>query len=336
MGEKESSRSRTRVVIVLTNLFSLACLVWTIRDAHLGELRDRLVSMNWSWVAVAVVANLAVYFWQGVRWRLVLRPVAGISFLRVARAIYVGLFANEVLPLRAGEVLRCYLVTRWTGLPFSVSLASGLIERIFDGIWLCLCFIFALRFTPMPPELRYLVDAGYVLGFAVLGGAVVLGVAMFRHQRVPADPPRQGWRRRFAVLLADLGLIGHSRYLAVAFLQSLPYLLLQVIPIWASFLGYGLPGLNLRAAFTLMVILRLSSAVPQAPGNVGLFQFLTKESLERIFHLPAAEAAGFSLVLWGIVTLPLLAAGAVALDVTGAKISELNRAAQQEVGRLKS
>ena len=66
----------------------------------------------------------------------------------------------------------------------------------------------------------------------------------------------------------DLGLIGHSRYLAVAFVQSLPYLLLQVIPIWATFRAYGF-DLSIGVAFALMVMLRLGSAVPQAPGNLG-------------------------------------------------------------------
>jgi hypothetical protein len=79
-----------------------------------------------------------------------------------------------------------------------------------------------------------------------------------------------------------------------------------------------------------MVILRLGSVVPQAPGNIGLFQFLTKESLEKIFNVVPAEAARFSLVLWGVVTLPLLIAGLIALSITGAKIGELRSAAGVE------
>ena len=85
------------------------------------------------------------------------------------------------------------------------------------------------------------------------------------------------------------------------------------------------------AAFALMVLLRLGSAVPQAPGNLGLFQFLTKECLERIFNVVPDEAARFSLVLWGVVTLPLLIGGFIATDFTGAHIGDLRDAAQQEV-----
>ena len=330
MGET-SSRGRHRLVLVLSNLVAVAALVWTLRDAHLSELKDDLATMNWGWVAVAVVADVAVYFWHGLRWSVLLKPVVRVRYMDTVRAIYVGLFANEILPLRAGELLRCYLMGRLARLPISVSLASAVIERVFDGIWLCVCMVATLKLVPIPHQLRFLVDGAYVLALFVLAGAVVLGVAMFQRMRNRAAAiPEEGWRRQVAVLMDDLGLIGHSRFLAVAFFQSLPYLLLQVIPIWATFRGYGF-DLSIGAAFALMVLLRLGSAVPQAPGNLGLFQFLTKECLERIFNVVPDEAARFSLVLWGVVTLPLLIGGFIAADFTGAHIGDLRQAAQQEV-----
>ncbi len=328
---------------MLINLLSFGCLVWTLRDAKLGELREDLATMDWKWVAVAVVADIGVYFLQGFRWSLLLRPVEPVGFWRAVRAIYIGLFANEVLPLRAGEVLRCYLLSIWTALPFSVSLSSFVIERIFDGIWLSLGLLLTLRLVPLPRQFRYLVDGGWVLGLIVLGGALLLGVAMFRRGRKAAEGPiappiaglRGGWRGHLSVLMQDLGLIGHSRYLYLALLQSLPYLLVQTIPVWASFHGYGF-DLGLVEAFALMVILRLGSVIPQAPGNLGLFQFLTKEVLEKIFNVVPDQAARFSLVLWGIVTLPLLIGGFIALWIEEADIVDLTRAAEKGAADLRS
>jgi len=317
----------------LTNLVSFGCLIWTLRDAHLGELKDDLATMNWWWVGLAVVADVAVYCWQAWRWSLLLRPVEPVSVWQAVRAIYVGLFANEVLPFRAGELLRCYLLGRWTQLPFSVSLSSILIERIFDGVWLCLCLLVTVKIVLFPAHFRYLVNSGYALAIIVSAGAVLLALGMFRRQKTAAALNRP-WQRHLRVLIDDLSLIGHSRYLYFAFLQSLPYLLLQVIPIFGAFRGYGFDDLTLGMAFALMVILRLGSVVPQAPGDLGLFQLLTRESLEKIFNVVPAEAARFSLVLWGIVTLPLLIGGSVALSVTGARIGELRRAAQVEKREL--
>jgi uncharacterized membrane protein YbhN (UPF0104 family) len=335
----KSRGTRARVLLVLINLLSFGCLVWTLRDAKLGELREDLATMDWKWVALAVVFDIGVYFWHGFRWSLLLRPVEPVGFWQAVRAIYVGLFANEVLPFRAGELLRCYLLSTWTKLPLSVSLSSALIERIFDGIWLSLCLLLTLRLVPLPKHLHYLADGGWILASIVLGGTLLLGVAMFRRGNGTAPRPdpgaRTGWRGQLSVLLEDLGLIGHSRYLYFALLQSLPYLLLQTIPIWASFKGYGF-DLGLLEAFALMVFLRMGSVVPQAPGNLGLFQFLTKEVLEKIFNVVPDEAARFSLVLWGIVTLPLLIGGFIALWIEEADIVDLTRAAEKGASALRN
>ena len=325
MREPQSQRTRW-VILVLINLASLACLVWALHDVSFGDLRDDLATIDYAWVACAIAFEFVVYLSQAVRWRLVLRPVVSLRFWQAVRAIYVGLFASEVLPFRGGEAVRCFLVTRWTKLPFSVSVASVLIERVFDGMWLWLGLWLSLKYVELPKQLGYLNDG---LGLFALGGAVVLGLAFFRPRLPRSALRRPGWRHHLAVLMDDLAQIGHSRYLYLALLQSVPYLLLQVIPIWAAFQAYGF-DLGLGAAFALMLVLRLSSIVPQAPANLGLFQILTKEFLERAYNVDPSEAARFSLVLWGVVKVAPLLAGFIALAITGAKVGELREGAAAE------
>ena len=88
----------------------------------LGALMDDLRTMNWWWVVVRRDGRYRVVWLAS----LALEPAAasrGAGLLwQTLRAMYVGLFANEVLPFHAGEVVRCYLISRWTELPFSVSL----------------------------------------------------------------------------------------------------------------------------------------------------------------------------------------------------------------------
>jgi uncharacterized protein (TIRG00374 family) len=326
LQEAKSSRSRA-ALIVLINLASLGFLAWTLRDAQLSDLKSDFATLNWWWVALAIAAELSVYLWQAVRWNLILLPVVLMRYWQTVRAIYGGLFASEVLPFRAGEVFRCYLVCRWTGLPFSVSASSILIERVFDGIWLWIGLALTLRFVQLPKQLAYVNDG---FGAVVLAGSVLLAIAVFQPRKFLTPMPERGWRRRLAVLRHDLALIGHSKYLLFALLQSVPYLLLQAIPIWALFQGYDF-GLGLGPAFALMVILRLASTIPQAPASIGLFQYLTKEVLERAFGIGSAEAARFSLVLWGVIKLPALAAGFTAIVITGAKMGELTKPADEQV-----
>jgi uncharacterized protein (TIRG00374 family) len=336
LGEKKSRSIRSRILLVVINIASLASLAWALRGSHLSELKDDLLEMNWWWIALAVAADISVYLWHGLRWRTLLRPVVRLRYWEPVRAIYVGLFANEVLPFRAGEILRCYLLARNPQLPLSVSLTSVLIERIFDGIWLSLCIILMLRYTVMPHSLRFLVDGAYFLGISVLVVALGLSVIMFRrHQTRAALAGEMGWRRQLHVLIDDLEIIGHSRYLWISFLQSLPYLLLMMVPIYGTLRGFGL-DLSWGVAFVLMIALRLGTVVPQAPGNLGLFQVLVVEVLEKVFNVVHADAARFSLVLWGIVTLPLLIGGAISLAVTEGSLTDLHEAAKNQTGQITS
>jgi glycosyltransferase 2 family protein len=321
-----SAKTRTRVILIAINLVTIAFLAWSLRNFKLAEFVDDLATTNWWWVAFAIIGDIGVYTLQALRWKLLLHPVEPASLKQTLRAIYVGQFGNEALGFNAGEIVRCYLITRWTSLPFSVSISSALIERIFDGVWLSACLFLALRIVPHPAHMRLLIGSEYVLvGFVILG-ASLLAIALFHKQRAHAALSGKNWQRHLRVLIDDLSLIGHSRYLYFAFFLSLGFLLLQAVPIYATFRGYGFEGLALTDALAMMVILRLGSAVPQAPGNIG-FYLLSKEILQRIFNVEPSEADHFSMLLWGIVMIRMVIGGAVALTITGAGFGELRKAA---------
>jgi uncharacterized membrane protein YbhN (UPF0104 family) len=66
--------------------------------------------------------------------------------------------------------------------------------------------------------------------------------------------------------------------------------------------------------------------VPSAPGNLGVYQGLIVLAL-TFYGIEDGAAKRFSVLVWGIVTLPLLIAGFIALSVTGFKLRELHRTA---------
>jgi glycosyltransferase 2 family protein len=317
-------RSRTQRILLIAAIgLSLGSLFWVLHDFQPEKLAGEIRAMKWSWVATAVLFDILVYFLQGWRWSLLLRPVANIPFAQSIRAIYVGLFANEILPLRTGEVIRCYLQGRWSRLPFTVVLSSALIERIFDGVWLIVCLVVTLQFVNLPEIYAAL---GQMLGMIVLLGAALLAGAMFFPHKTRAALENRRWLSKLNVLLEDLYMIGHSRYLLLSAVASLPYLLLQVLPIYALAHSYGI-AISIGQGFALMVILRLVSVVPQAPGNLGAFQAAASVGL-MLFGVDESLAKRFSFVMWAVITIPLLVAGFIALAVTGLKLGELQREAK--------
>lgn len=339
---------RSIALFIAVNLLSIVFLLWVLLAVDFRTLLHEVEHLQWGWVSAAVFANLLSYVLQGWRWSLVLAPVASVPLWRSVQAIYVGLFANEVLPLRSGEIIRCYLQAKWTEIPLSVTLASALIERIFDGIWLIIGVLITLQKVHLPVVIHF---AGIFLAALILVCGALLAVAMYwREQTLDAllNLRRFSWVH---ILIKDLHLIGHSRYLYFAFFASLPFSLLQIFPIYCVLRAYdGLNHFPMIASLTLAVILRLNSVLPQAPGNIGTFNAATV-LVVRLFRsnavvpqgprLPGRRrlrvspfeemARGFSLILWAIMTLPLLIVGLIAVAFTGINIGELHRGARNSM-----
>ena len=89
---------------------SVVCLLWVLHGYPTSDLIPAIRSLDWKWVALSVVVDLSVYLVHAWRWNTLLGPVVRLRFWRTVQAIYIGLFANEVLPLRVGELIRCYLL----------------------------------------------------------------------------------------------------------------------------------------------------------------------------------------------------------------------------------
>ena len=324
------NKIRKRVFLIVTCALSLICLIWAVHGLNLRLLRSEIAHLDWRWVAIAMISDVLIYMWQGWRWVLVLAPVKRVSSMEAVRAIFVGLFANEVLPLRAGEIIRCYLLGRANDLPVSVTLASALIERIFDGIWLVACLFVTLRYVHLP---KRLVVGGIILGVLILAVGILLAIAMYWRQQALDVLLNARWFGWIHVLIEDLHLIGHSRYLYYAFFTSIPVMLLQVVPIYAMMRAYNhLTAVSIGAAFTVMVVMRLGTVIPQGPGNLGVYNVFVVMGL-RLFGVDRNIAGRFSVVLLAAVTIPLLVAGFIALAITGGTIGNIHREARAGMKR---
>ena len=144
-----------------------ACLVWLLHDVHPRAILASAGRLSWAWVAVGVAFDILSYIAQGWRWELLLRARGRLSVWRTTQAIYAGLFTNEVVPMRAGELVRMGLAARWLNTPARAVFPSLLLERLTDGFWLAAATGTAALFVPLPDSMR--IAAG-VLGIVVLLG----------------------------------------------------------------------------------------------------------------------------------------------------------------------
>jgi len=152
---------------------------------------------------------------------------------------------------------------------------------------------------------------------------------MFGKRHAHAALSATGWGPRVKVLVEDLHLMGRSFSFYAAAAASLPYLLIQAIPVYAMIRGYDL-DLTVWQTMVVLVVFRLGTAIPQLPGNVGLSQTALVIGL-ALFGVDKTTATGLSMMTWGVITAPLVVAGFIALLLTGGNIAELHRRAKAHV-----
>lgn len=306
-------------------VLSAGCLVWVLHGYPIKEeLIPALHELDWRWIAVAAACEVGVYFVQAWRWRALLQPVIRLGFWRTAQAIYVGLFANEVLPFRTGELIRCYLLAHWNNLRISLSFASAAVERMLDGLFMVACFLFTTEVIHgIPPKLTLFVQ--------ILGGLLILGCVALMwliRQRLESHPPAEEspWALAFRHIVEGLHLMGNARTLAVTAAISFLYMAVQFVSLWAVMKAYEL-DLSLGAAAAVVTVIRLWTTVPNAPGNVGFLNAACVVALRGLDVEPKV-ATTFSIILFGVWTLPIVLLGALATALTGSNITELRRRAR--------
>jgi glycosyltransferase 2 family protein len=347
---------------LLGYLFAAACLVWVFHDIDFHEFAAHAKSIAWWAVAVGIACDILSYVCQGFRWKMLLRPTGELPVIRTTQAIYAGLFTNEMVPLRAGEIVRMFLVARWLGVEFIAILPSYLVGRMFDAIWLGIAVGLAALFVPLPHRLIVGEEALGVI-ILVLTAVFVLAVAKKKKSIGASPSAKQGKppgasaaveqgqsigssaaaravrRPRFlprlvAETAGGLAKIGVTRGFFLAALGSAGILVFQMLAFWLIMVAMDLP-LSIWQGAVALLIVHMGTAIPNAPSNVGSYQFFTVVAL-AIFGVDKTAAASFSVVAFVLLTIPLWLIGFAAIRKTGMSFAELRAEAAKLVGVVRS
>jgi uncharacterized protein (TIRG00374 family) len=246
---------------------------------------------------------------------------------------------NNIYPARAGEVLRAVILKRREGVSVSASLATIIVERIFDGV-VMLAFVFVNL-----SELARLTGASGFVGniqqVAIIGTGIFLGalVVFLMAAMFPKTTAKVGFWFIFRLVPKRL----HERILSLMnkFLDGLaslrsPFNVLMVfftsVLIWLLETGkywFVMHAFDFSVSFFALMlmngIVNLATTIPSAPGYIGTFDapgiaVLTAYGVEH------SVAAGYTLVLHVALWLPITLLGAYFLANEGIRWNDSLRA----------
>jgi uncharacterized protein (TIRG00374 family) len=281
-----------------------------------------------------LLPGVAVYFlgvWvRAWRWHYLLRPLKSISTRTMFPIVAIGYMGNNIYPARAGEVLRAVVLKRKEAVPVSASLATIIVERVYDGV-----VMLAFVFLNLPELARLTVDSGFagdIQTLALWGAAAFIGVlvlflvaAMFPSRaeklitvgvnRMVPERYREkvlGITLRF---LKGLESLRSPREALMVFLTSVVIWLLETGKYW-----FVMHAFNFQVSFFALMlmngIVNLATTIPSAPGYVGTFD-APGIAVLTAYGIDQAIAAGYTLVLHVALWLPITLLGAYYLAREG-------------------
>jgi hypothetical protein len=308
---------RLVVRLVVSLLIAAALLAATLRGmahdaaAHLGDvsLFDAIVAaLAQTPIGVVVVYALsfvAVHVARVWRWVLLVRPLGATDTREVVAVCAVGFAAIILFPLRLGEMVRPYLLSRRAGVPFTAALGTAVVERVLDGLIITALLFAAVATSPQPAS-ETVRGAGWVSLAIFSGATLVLGLfaaAPAAAERLLtmtvgriAPGPAAAIARLATTFLRGVSTLREGGQLVTFLALTVVYWSLNAVGMWWLARGYGLE-VPLLGGFGLLATLVVGLMVPSGPGYLGNFQFFMIEGLRLYVPAAALGATGLALSL---------------------------------------
>ena len=323
-------------------LVSVLFIGLALRGLRLDEFWNKVQTANYWWLLPSIAVYFVAVWVRAWRWHFLLVPVKKIPTKTIFPITTIGYMGNNIYPARAGEVLRAVVLKRREGVSISASLATIIVERIFDGV-VMLGFVFVNL-----PELAKLTGSSGFVGniqqVAVIGTGVFIGAlvifllaAMFPQitikigqwfiDRLLPQRLRQQTGGLMHKFLDGLASLRSPFNILMVFVTSLVIWLLETGKYWLVMHAFHF-SVSFFALMLMNGIVTLATTIPSAPGYIGTFD-APGIAVLTAYGVDQATAAGYTLTLHVALWLPITLLGAYFMTREGIKWSDNLRSETQ-------
>jgi hypothetical protein len=319
---------RKKVISVIQYIFflliGLVLLYLVFRKLDLSLVWAQVKGARMEWLVFSLILGVMSHIARAIRWNILIKSMGHKTQTTTTfYAVMVGYLANAVFP-RLGEVTRCAVLSKKTGVPFNSLFGTVISERVFDFIVL-MTIIFAVIFLQLD-FLRGFVDKYFlssVEGYMNTQSLLILLLILFLVIIVPIIFFRVIYQKikhfTFYKKLSDFvkGLLDGIKTIkrmpnkgAFLFWTGIIWLMYILMTYVAFFSLKATSVLTFVDSITLMALGSLGMVAP-VPGGIGAYQFIVKAILVEIYHIASEPAASFSILIWVTQTILIIGVGII-------------------------
>lgn len=317
------------ILKVLKNLAFLAIgvslFLWVYKDYDMKALWSQLTNFSIAFILLSIGFSILSNVSRALRWNLLLEPIGyKFNIFNAVLSIQIMYLANLLVP-RAGEIVRCTLLSKYEKIPFTKLVGTVIIERVADAIALFVIAFIAIttqiptisKFFNNNPETLEKVHGIFSLkNLYIAVGAVTLGVVLIYVFRKSLKNTKfyikilefiRGMLEGVKTILKlkkPWLFIGHTLFIYLMWLLML----------YVFFIGYApTKELGIFAAITVFVMSGLAMIAPVQAG-MGAYHFMVASTL-LLYGVSMEHGKDFAFIIHTVTNLYLAVIGIICLGV---------------------
>ena len=275
---------QTLVGIVISALF----LYLALRGISWKDAASAFVSTNYWYLIPALLVYFLALWVRAYRWTFLMPPGVSLSTRKAFPIFILGCFANNILPLRMGDVYRAYILGKKENISRSSAFASIFVDKVFDALavftFLAIAaWILSSRFPSWEKHLLQFASLTLFLGVACLWAVIWNRNTANKliAKLVPLLPTKYQDTIHHILhrFLDGLETLKNHKLVLLAFFFSIVSWLIEALfyYILAIALGANPP---FYASPIVLAVVNLAMMIPASPAGVGTFEyFCVKTSL---------------------------------------------------------
>jgi hypothetical protein len=300
---------RKKLLVIVGLLIGAAFLYLFLKKVEWEQVYAALRSANYWWLIPNIASIFIAMLLRAWRWGYMVNPLKKCSFHGLYAATMIGFMASNILPARLGEFVRPMSLGQIEKVSRSAALATTLVERVFDLLTLLALFTIILLFKEFPEtaDLKHLEQAGWI--FFILTAVAVVGMILLKVKtdltlrwinkilHIFPERIRNVGSDMFLKFASGLDVLSDTKAIVIISVQSIVLWVIMALANYLIFLAFGMSNLPIDASFVVLAVVSVGIMLPNAPGFIGPYQYLTVLSLS-LYGVPADQAAAVSIVMW--------------------------------------
>ena len=332
---------------------AVGALYYTLRNISLDELIASFKEVELVYVLPAFAIIILTFVVRAYRWQILLRPFKQIPVNDIYAPLMIG-FMGNILPARAGEFLRAYLVGKKHGITFAGSLSTIIVERLFDMVCLLILFVwvFVVNIDMFDPQLTFsgisvqtmLAGFGRFCGILVIGLLCFMFLLSYKEEQVKSwigwlvKPFPDKWKDRILFMVGEFALgckiIRDPGALAQIIFLSLALWALFVATYYPFYFAFDLQNKSLDSVLLLTVMVCVLITILPTPGFLGSFNAGVLIALHEIMGEAEVTAVSFGMVAWAASFIVLIGGGVFFIFKDHMSVQSLIKAEEEAEAEL--